>query len=53
MRSNLVLRLISVAIGAKLLLSTQSSPQGQTAGESGVTGSRTWPAILSSGLKPR
>ena len=31
----------------------QSSPQGQTAEESGIISSRTWPAILSSGLKPR
>jgi len=31
--SNLVLRLVSVAIGAKLLPLAQSSPQGQTVGE--------------------
>jgi len=47
MLSNLVLRLVSVAIVAKLLLLAQSSPQGQTGGKSGVTGSRTWPVILS------
>jgi len=38
-------------IGANLLLRSNRSPQGQTAGNFGVISSRTWLVILSFGLK--
>ena len=43
----------ALTLGTNLPAGRQGSPQGQPSGIFGVTGSRTWPAILSSDLKPR